>query len=377
MPLPRQIATALIAVGLLLLAISHYRYGLAAQSGVVLTVVPLLFAGLLLGRPGLWLTTAVLLAIFALGCWSDLHAGIVAATTQDILASLLQPAMGCAIVALILDRLIRQSDFARRRNRDLALLCRQLEIEMRQKEQSQAQLIHSQRMDSLGKLASSAAHDFNNVLSIILGYATLHDSAIASEDAMRVRLEKIIAATRRGKRLTNKLLTLARSDQPLRETFDANTALLGLAPMIHSMAGTRIDVRTAPCDGSAWIRMDHAEFEACVLNIAKNACDAMPDGGTFHIESGVLGDEVCLRFADTGHGMPADVAARAFEPFFTTKPRTQGTGIGLAVVFRTIIEAGGHVELDSSPGNGACFTLRLPRQPAPARDADAMRAVRA
>lgn len=374
MPLPRRIAIALIAAALVLLAISHYHYGLAAQSGIVLTVVPLLFAGLLLGRPGLWLTTAVLLVIFALGCWVDLQQNIVMATMQDVVASLLQPVMGCAVVALILDRLIRQSDISHRRTRDLALLCRQLEIEMRQKEQSQAQLIHSQRMDSLGKLASSTAHDFNNLLSVVLGYATQHDAARATEEAMRVRMEKIVVATRRGKQLTDKLLTLARSDPTLCETFDANAALLDLAPMIRSMAGPRIDVRTALSEDPVLIRMDYAEFEAGVLNIAKNACDAMPDGGTFSLESEVVGEDVRLRFVDDGHGMPPDVAARIFEPFFTTKPRTQGTGIGLAVVYRTVTESGGGVEVDSTPGAGTRFTLSLPRQPQPTHGTNVSRA---
>jgi signal transduction histidine kinase len=366
MPHYRKIAVALIALGLILLAVSHYHYGLAAQSGMLLSTLPLLFAGLLLGRTGLWLTTAAYFAILVLGSWTDLHHGVAGASTLgEALSSLLQPVMGCAIVALILDRLILKSDISRRRSRDLALLCRQLEIEMQEKERSQAQLIHSQRMDSLGKLAGNVAHDFNNLLSIILGYATQRDPPSHDEAAL-TRMKQIVAATQRGKHLTDKLLTLARIAPPAREVFDANAVLEELLPMVRSMLGARIRVEAALCESAAWVYMDYAEFETGVLNIAKNAGDAMTQEGTFRIESTIAGDEVHLRFADDGHGMPPDIAARIFEPFFTTKPPTRGTGIGLAVVYRTIVESDGRIEVESAPGRGTCFVLRLPLQEAPA-----------
>ncbi|MFT3793076.1 MAG: ATP-binding protein [Rudaea sp.] len=365
MSLPRRIAVALIAFGVALLTISHYHYGLAAQSGLLLGIVPLLFAGLLLGRGGLWLTTAAYLAILAIGSWTDLRHGVAGvATLGDALSELLQPVMGCAIVALILDRLILKSDVSRRRSHDLALLCRQLEFEMQEKERSQAQLIHSQRMDSLGKLAGNVAHDFNNLLSVILGYASQRDPPSAAATA-QARMTKIVAATQRGKQLTDKLLTLARVDPPSRETFDANGALGDLLPMIESVLGKRIRVATAFCESAAWIRMDYAEFEAVVLNLAKNAGDAMKGDGTFRLESAIADGEVLLRFVDDGCGMTTEVAARVFEPFFTTKPPTQGTGIGLAVVYRTIVESDGRIEVDSAPGRGTCFTLRLPLHAAP------------
>jgi signal transduction histidine kinase len=374
MSLPRKIAVALTVAGLLLLAISHYRYGLAAQSGLVLSIVPLLFAGLLLGRPGLWITAVSYLAILAVGSWTDLRHGIGGAVTlQDAIAGLLQPVMGCAIVALILDRLILKSDVSHRRNRDLALLCRQLDIEMRKKEQSQAQLIHSQRMDALGKLAGNVAHDFNNLLSVILGYAT-RSARLSADDGTRERLEKIVATALRGRQLTDKLLTLARSDPPLRETFDANYALNDLLPMVRSMLDAKIDVQSAFCAEPAWIRMDQAELEASVLNIAKNAGDAMPGGGTFRIASERDDEEVRLHFEDSGHGMSAEVAARIFEPFFTTKPAMQGTGIGLAVVYRTVVESGGRIGVQSVPGRGTRFTLHLPRQDKPAHEVDVLHA---
>ena len=355
MSLPRKLAVLLTAFGLCLLALSHYHYGLAAQQGLLIGIVPLLFAGLLLGRTGLWATAAAYFAVLLIGAWADQRHGVADASTwTEALSNLLQPVMGCAIVALILDRLILKSDTSRRRSHDLALLCRQLEVEMQEKERSQAQLVHSQRMDALGKLAGNVAHDFNNLLSVILGYATLRDGGAAG------RMAGIAAAAQRGKQMTDKLMTLARATPPRRETFDANAAIAELLPMIDSMLGKRIHVVAMLCRQAARIHMDLAEFEACVLNIAKNAGDAMADTGTFRIETGVADSEVFLRFTDDGCGMSPGVIARIFDPFFTTKPAKQGTGIGLSVVYRTVTESGGRVDVDSTPGQGTCLTLRLP-----------------
>lgn len=367
MPLSRMFAIALISASLALLGISHFRYGLAAQSGLLLSILPLLFAGLLLGRHGLWITAGAYLIVLVLGSWTDLQQGTAVPTLHDAIANLLQPVMGCAIVGLILDRLILKSDINRQRTHELVQLCRQLEVEIREKEQSQAQLTHSQRMDSLGKLAGNAAHDFNNVLSVILGYASQRDTPFSSE-AANEQLDRIVAATRRGKQMTDKLLTLARIDPPLRETFDANASLRDLLPMIRSMLGRRVEVVTELGGERAWVHMDYMEFEAGVLNIVKNAADAMPEGGGFRIASERVGEEVHLRFEDTGHGMPADVAERVFEPFFTTKPPSKGSGIGLAMVYRTIAESGGRVEVRSDPGHGTGFLLRLPLREFPQYD---------
>ena len=357
MPLPRMFAIALIAFGLCLLALSHYHYGLAAQQGQLFGSVPLLFAALLLGRKGLWTTATGYFVILLIGIWADLRPDIAGAATRgEAFTNLLQSAMGCILTGLILDRLLLKSEISRQRSHDLALLYRHLETETREKERSQAQLIHSQRMDSLGKLAANVAHDFNNLLCVILGYATQSDYA----DSVQERLDGITSATQRGKHLTDRLMTLARAAPQTQDTFDANAALRELQPMIESMLGKRILVTMALCQQPAWIHMDLAEFEAAVLNIAKNAGDAMAGDGCFRIEGRIADDTVVLRFSDDGCGMRKEVAARVFEPFFTTKPARQGTGIGLAVVYRAMLESDGSIEVDSAPGQGTCFTLRLP-----------------
>ncbi|MCD9029693.1 hypothetical protein LDO26_15985 [Luteimonas sp. BDR2-5] len=367
-PAQRPVAAALIATGLVLLGLSHVRYGLAAQSAsVMLSILPLLFAGLLLGRRGLWATAIAYLAVLLLGAWTDLQrGGADTGALREIVSHLLQPVLANAIVALILDRLILKSDISDRRNRELTLLCRQLELEIRDKEDSQAQLLQSQRIDALGKLASNVAHDFNNLLGVVLGFAQRGLRHRGVDDETRYCLQRIEAATRRGRDLTGRLLTLARNDAAVRETFDANAVLHELMPMLHSIAGPGVEAQAALCDRPAWIRMDRTEFEAAVLNIAKNAVDAMPGGGRFTLATGVDDGKVLLRLADTGHGMPAEIRARIFEPFFTTKPRERGSGIGLAMVHRIVAEAGGKIDCDSVPGEGTRFVVHLPLQPPPA-----------
>lgn len=364
----RPAAVAAISAGLVLLAASHAKYGLAAQSGsIMLSILPLLFAGLLLGRAGLWATAAAYLGIVGLGAWADLQrdaSGLVHG--RDLLSNLLQPVLACAIVALILDRLILKSDVSERRSRELAQAYRRLEIEIAEKERSQAQLLHSQRIDALGKLASNIAHDFNNLLAVVLGHAQRGARVAGCPEEARHCLERIDATARRGGRLTGKLLTLARNDAAVRETFDANEVLLELEPMLRSLLGPGVAVETAPAPAPAWLRMDRAEFEAGIVNIAKNAGDAMPAGGRFLLAVEHDGDEVRLRLEDSGQGMPPDTLARVFEPFFTTKPRERGSGIGLAMVSRIVTEAGGRIEADSAPEQGTRFTLWLPSAPAPA-----------
>lgn len=368
MPLSRKLAILLIVFGLCLLARSHYKDGLVAQQGLLLGIMPPLFAGLLLGRTALWLAATAYFAILLIGSWVDLRhgtAGIM--TASDVHAGLLQRAMGCLIVALIMDRLLLKSEIGRKRSRDLALLCRQLEMEIQEKERSQAQLIHSQRLDSLGKLAGNVAHDFNNLLCVILGYATQRDYA----DTEQERFRGIAAAARHGQQLTDKLLTLARPSPLARETFDANAALEELLPMIASMLGARIRVQTALCLQAAWIHMDRLGFEAGVLNFAKNAGDAITGNGTFSIESSMVEGEVRLCFSDDGCGMQQEVAARVFEPFFTTKSATRGTGIGLAVIYRLVVESAGRIDVQSTPGHGTRFSMHLPLRDAPSQALDA------
>ena len=357
----RLVAIALVAAGIVLLGASIWRYGLAAQSDiVVIFIVPLLFAGLLLGRAGVWATMACYMPILLLGAWIDSKDAAGGPDAELALTALVQPLLASLIVALILDRLVAKVERANRLNRDLAALCARLEDEIREHKRSHMQLVHSQRVDALGRLASAVAHDFSNLLSVMRGYVHHAERAAGDNGEIRAHLHDMKSVTQRGQELMSKLLTLARSDEFALETFDAGEVVEVLLPLMCKMFAPGVALTLEPAATPALVRLDRAGFEAVLLNMAKNASDALGDSGEFRLRTTVADGEVCVQVEDTGQGMSAETAARAFEPFFTTKPRGQGTGIGLAAAYRVVTEAGGRIDVESAPGEGTRFSIRLP-----------------
>lgn len=358
----RLVAVFLVAAWVLLLGVTAWRHGLVAQADVVVIfIVPLLFAGLVLGRVGIWTTMASYLPILAIGTWVDSKAAAGGLAMDQALSTLAQPMLASLIVALILDRLASKMERGKRLNRDLAAVCARLEDEMREHQRSHMQLVHSQRVDALGRLASGVAHDFSNLLAVMLGYVH-HAGRVAGDNGeIRGFLDDMKRVTRRGQELNSKLLTLARSDEFDVETFDAGQVIERLLPLLRRLFAPGVVLRLEPATAPAPVRLDRAGFEAVLLNMAKNADDALDGRGEFRLRTTVAGDEVCVLVEDTGRGMTAETAARAFEPFFSTKPRGQGTGIGLATAYRVVTEAGGRIDIDSAPGAGARFSIRLPR----------------
>lgn len=354
---PRLIAIFLITASVLFIGASYWRYGLKAQALLQLShMIPLLFAGLMLGRRAVWLTAAASICAILIGAAADFRTA--AASFNESLTNLTQPALACLIIALILDRLIAKSNHAHQRSLELDLVCDELETEIRAKEQKQAQLIHSQKMDALGQLAGGIAHDFNNLLSVILGYSTDPMNVVSSKQAID-NLGKIEKASRRGSEVIRRLLSLSRSPG-LAITFEAGAALNELAPLVRSLFNKRIRVLLDIPDRPFLIRMDRHEFELAILNIAGNARDAMPEDGMFKLAIDKHDARVTVMLTDTGHGMPPEVSARIFEPFYTTKPEGIGTGIGMAVVYQSITEAGGTVKVESSGADGTAILIDLP-----------------
>ena len=354
---PRLVAIFLIMASMLFIGASYWHYGLKAQAFLQLShMIPLLFAGLMLGRRAVWLTAAASIGAILLGTAADSrNAG---AGLSESLTNLTQPAFACLIIALILDRLIAKSNHADQRSRDLDLVCDELEMEIRAKEQKQAQLIHSQKMDALGQLAGGIAHDFNNLLSVILGYATDPLNVVKSEQAMD-SLDAIEKAARRGGEVTRRLLSLSRTPGPV-TTFDAGEALRELAPLLRSLFNKRTRVLLDIPGGAFPLHMDRHEFDLAILNIASNARDAMPEEGMFKAAIDKREARIVVVLTDTGHGMPSEVRERIFEPFYTTKPEGIGTGIGMAVVYQSITEAGGTVRVANSDDNGTIILIELP-----------------
>ncbi|HEX7801550.1 MAG TPA: ATP-binding protein [Pseudoxanthomonas sp.] len=354
----RVISIALIAASVLFVTASYWRYGQQAQALLQLNhIIPLLFAGLALGRRAVWITTVALLGALLAGMFADVRAGA-ETDLQDGLASLMQPGLACLILALILDRLIAKSDHADQRSRELELAFDQLEIEIKAKEQKQAQLIHSQKMDALGQLASGIAHDFNNLLSVILGYATDPMNLARSRQALD-SLEAVEQAARRGSEVTRRLLSLSR-DAGQATTFDAGVALTELMPLVRSLFAQKTAVALELPAAAFPVFMDKQEFELAILNIASNARDAMPQGGEFKMAVSGDGNRVRVALADNGMGMAPEVSARMFEPFYTTKPEGAGTGIGMAIVLQSIAEAGGNIDVASAPALGTTIRIDLP-----------------
>jgi signal transduction histidine kinase len=354
----RTISIALIGAAVLFVAASYWRYGLQAQALLQLNhIIPLLFAGLALGRRAVWVTTAALLIALLAGMVADVRAGV-EPDMREGLASLMQPGLACLILALILDRLIAKSDHADQRSRELELAFDQLDAEIKAKEQKQAQLIHSQKMDALGQLASGIAHDFNNLLSVILGYATDPMNVARPQQALD-SLDAVERAARRGSEVTRRLLSLSR-DTGQAKIFDAGVALAELMPLVRSLFTQKTAVSLEVPASAFPVFMDKQEFELAILNIASNARDAMPQGGEFKMSVSGDGTRVQVALVDTGMGMPPEVSARMFEPFYTTKPEGVGTGIGMAIVLQSIAEANGNIKVTSVPDRGTTIRIDLP-----------------
>ncbi len=234
-----------------------------------------------------------------------------------------------------------------------------------EREQLQAQLREAQKMESIGFLAGGIAHDFNNIMTAVGGYAAMAMDAVGPDHPAQADLEEIARATVRATALTRQLLTFSRRQVVHPTVLDLGVEVDELQTMVRRLLDADIELRIDAPTGTAWVRADPSQIQQVVLNLAVNAREAMPGGGTLRltVESDPPGPsaEVRLSVIDTGHGMDAELASHAFEPFFTTKPAGEGTGLGLAVVHGIAEGSGGHVGLRSRPGEGTTVTVAFPR----------------
>jgi len=249
----------------------------------------------------------------------------------------------------------------------------ELEAEIARREEAQAQLIQSQRMEAFGQLTGGVAHDFNNLLTIITGNLELVFPGLETQKA-RGHIKRALEASEMASRLTSRLLTFARRRRLEPRVIDLNELVLGMAEIVQRAIGAHISLSTILTPELWLTRADPSEVENAVLNLVINARDAMPRGGRMVVEtrnaafddgeiaSGVRkGKFVVISVTDTGVGMLPEVAARAFEPFFTTKPTGRGTGLGLSTIYGFAQQTGGHVTLYSEVGKGTTVSLYLPR----------------
>ncbi len=236
----------------------------------------------------------------------------------------------------------------------------------------EAQFLHAQKMELIGRLTGAVAHDFNNLLTVIGGYTETALDALGHGHPAAALLGEVAAAGQRAAGLTRQLLTFSRKGGGRNTRAELNATVRGCEAMLRRLVGSAVglSVRLDPRAGT--VGLDSGRVEQVVMNLAVNARDAMPAGGALSVETGVAdgaeaggelpaGPCAVLRVTDTGHGMDAATLARVFEPFFTTKPVGRGTGLGLSTVLDIARGAGGCVRVASEPGRGTEFRVYLPQ----------------
>jgi len=223
------------------------------------------------------------------------------------------------------------------------------------------QLRQAQKMEAVGRLAGGVAHDFNNLLTVIRGYAELGLRKLDGGDGS-AEIEGVMAAADKAGSLTAQLLAFSRRQVLKTETFDLGDVAAAMVELLRRLIGENVELTTVLPNEPTFVHADRAQIEQVVVNLAVNASDAMPDGGSLSIEVARTADQrqALLVVRDDGAGMDALTAAQIFEPFFTTKGQ-QGTGLGLAMVSGIISQSGGQIAVESEPGQGTTFTISLPR----------------
>jgi nitrogen-specific signal transduction histidine kinase len=243
-------------------------------------------------------------------------------------------------------------------------------------EESQLALQRTARLEALGRLAGGIAHDINNLLMGIVGYAELLENSLDPRDERREDILEIRKAVDRGARLTRQLLAFARKQPSRPAVLDPFALVTDLDRLLRRLIGSDIQLVVERTGGLGCVRIDPGQLEQVIVNMAVNARDAMPAGGTLRIEvedrdlsdddaariaGARAGAMVRVRVRDSGMGMPPEVLARIFEPFFTTKGEHFGTGLGLATCYGIVNQAGGFVTVASAPNAGTTFDVYLPR----------------
>jgi PAS domain S-box-containing protein len=249
-------------------------------------------------------------------------------------------------------------------------------MDLTQRKQLESELRQAQKMEAVGRLAGGVAHDFNNLLTVITGRSALLLGRLKADDPMRRSVEQIQKTADRAAALTRQLLAFSRKQVLQRQNLDLNRTVEDIAAMLRRLIGEDIDLLLTLAPAAGMVNADPGQLEQVLMNLAVNARDAMPSGGTLGVETDRVlleapppdrpdalpaGPYAVLRVMDTGIGMDAATMARIFEPFFTTKEPGKGTGLGLSMVHGVVRQHGGEVRVRSVPGGGTTFEIYLPQ----------------
>jgi len=241
-------------------------------------------------------------------------------------------------------------------------------------EQVTERLRQSQKMEAIGQLAGGVAHDFNNLLGVAIGYCELLEERLAADDPKRRMVERIHNAGTRAVALTRQLLVFSRGQVLQPVALDLNLLVIGIETMLRRLIGEDIEIATSLLPGLGCVKADPIQIEQVLINLAVNARDAMPHGGTITIETTNVelvandcpsveikpGSYVMVALRDTGIGMDIETQTHMFEPFFSTKQLGKGTGLGLSTVYGIVKQSAGYIWVDSEPGEGTTFKVYLP-----------------
>ena len=245
------------------------------------------------------------------------------------------------------------------------------------------QLLRAQKFEAVGRLAGGVAHDFNNVLTVILGQTEMALSDLTGDEPMAETLREIQTAGERAFRLTQQLLAFSRKQIIKPTVFDVNDVVRSMDMMMRQLLGEDVAVTSRVSSKALPVLADRGEFEQVFANLLLNARDAMPVGGELVVETTTVtldrafarthpgsaeGDFVLLTVKDNGKGMTDEVVTHVFEPFYTTTAPGEASGLGLAAVYGIIKKAGGYIEIDSTPGEGTTFGIHLPAVEAESTD---------
>ena len=260
-------------------------------------------------------------------------------------------------------------------------LVRDLESSLDKLSSTQEQLLHSQKMEAVGRLAGGIAHDFNNLLTVISGYTSLLEDNLDGNSPALSDLGQIRTTIKRASALTSRLLTFSRKQIVQPAVLDLNKVVANSVTLLGPLIGEDIELVVRLAAAALWVRADPGQLDQVLMNLAVNARDAMPGGGRLVLETtaaaagtGELaaappsGSWALLSVRDDGIGMSEETRAHVFEPFFTTKDEGKGSGIGLSTVYGIVTHSGGRIQVESAPGRGSVFTIALPLvQPTDAR----------